>query len=133
MNELLEEIQSTDEAFVSAMTPKTLDGIELQPYSLMRQMVALEITGLEATSYFEAVVHVWVCTLEPRIAMAALKDKVQAQLDAFAWAEAHGVTLNNMKPLLDIFRRLSDEIRFSTKARTADEQDAPKNGGRLPQ
>jgi hypothetical protein len=58
---------------------------------------------------------------------------VQAQLDAFAWAEARGVTINHMKPLLDIFRRLSEEIRFSTKARAADEQDAPKNDGRLPE
>jgi hypothetical protein len=133
MNELTQEIASTDAAFVSAMTPKSLDGIELQPYSLMRQMVALEITGLEATSYFEAVVHVWVCTLEPRVAMSALKDKVQAQLDAFAWAEARGITINNMRPLLDIFRRLSDEIRMSTKVRASDEQDVPKNDGRLPE
>jgi hypothetical protein len=133
MNELLEEIASTDEAFLSALTPKSLDGIELKPYSLMRQMVALEITGLEATSYFEAVVHVWVCTLEPRAAMETLKDKVQAQLDAFAWAEACGITINNMKPLLDIFRRLSEEIRASTRARPAEERDTPKNDGRLPE
>jgi hypothetical protein len=132
MSTLQEEIDSTDTAFVSAMTTKTFDGIELQPYSLMRQMVALEITGLETTGTFEAVVHIWVCTLEPRQVMETMNDKVQAKLDAFAWAEAHGVTINNLRPLLEIYKRLNDEIRQSTRARVKDEGSESKNDGRLP-
>jgi hypothetical protein len=136
MNELTEEISSTDEAFISAMTPKTLDGIELKPYSLMRQMVALELTGFEASGPYEAIFHVWVCTLEPVEVLATIvnkQSKEHAKFEAFAWAESHGVTINNMKPLLDLYKRLSDEIRASTKARPAKDRDAPKNDGRLPE
>jgi hypothetical protein len=135
MNELTAEIDSTDTAFLSAITPKTFDGVELKPYSLMRQMIALELTGFEASGAYEAIFHVWICTLEPKEALATIASKQsreEAKLEAFAWAELHGVTINHMKPLLDLYRRLGDEIRVSTKVRPAEERDAPKNDGRLP-
>lgn len=132
MSSLTEEIGSTDEAFLSAMTPKTFDGVELKPYSLMRQMVALEITGLETSAMFEAVIHVWLCTLEPCQVMETMNDKVAAKLTAFAWAEEHGVQINNLKPLMDLFRRLNDEIKASSSARLKDDGSDLKNDGRLP-
>jgi hypothetical protein len=135
MNELVEEIESTDEAFISAITPKSLDGIELKPYSLMRQVVAIELTGAAATALQEAIYVVWVCTLEPAEAMATLESKEsksQARFDAFAWAEQHGITIMNSQPILTIYRRLINEIKASTTVRVADEGIVPKNVGTLP-
>jgi hypothetical protein len=135
MNELTEEISSTDEAFLSAMTPKTLDGVNLHAYSLMRQVVAIELTGAGSTALQEAIFIVWVCTLDPAAALQTLgskESKTQAQLDAFAWAEQHGVTIINAGPILTIYRRLMGELKVSSKVRTADEEPLPKNDGALP-
>jgi hypothetical protein len=135
MNELTQEIESTDEAFISAMMPKNLDGVELKPYSLMRQVVAIELTGAAATALQEAIYVVWSCTLDPVVAMATLESKEtksQARLDAFAWAEQHGITIVNAAPILSIYRRLMNEIKASTRVRDADEGIVPKNVGALP-
>jgi hypothetical protein len=135
MTTLQEEIESTDEAFVSALTPKSLDSVELKPYSLMRQVVAIELTGVGSTALQEAIFIIWVCTLEPAAAIATIsskESKTQAQLDAFAWAEQHGVTIMNAGPILTIYRRLMGELKVSSKVRSADEEPLPKNDGALP-
>jgi len=53
MTEIEEEIQTTDEAFLSASTPKYLDGIKLEPLSLMRQTIGMELSGPESSAFFD--------------------------------------------------------------------------------
>jgi hypothetical protein len=132
MTEILEEIQTTDEAFLSASVPKFLDGIKLQPLSLMRQTIGMELSGPDSSAFFDAVCKIWLCTLDPAKCLKAREDRDQARMDAFAWAEAHGFTLRNYKPVLDIYRKLNAEIEASTEARPETlDGDPPKNSGGL--
>jgi hypothetical protein len=130
-----DEIQSADDAFLSAISPKEINGITLEPFSLMRQAVALEIAGLNVeTAFFEAVVRVWVCTLKPREALLARRDKDQAVIDAFEWAERSGFSFTNWQPLRDLYQQINDELRQSTNA-VLDKQSSdptPNSGGLQP-
>jgi hypothetical protein len=125
---------STDEALVSALTPKQVGDIELQPFSLLRQVIAIDLCRSSSSNFFNAVMTVWVCTLRPLDALKAHEDVAQAQLSAFEWAEAQGYSITHYKPLLDAYKRLNDELAASTKARSRGGQDgdAPKNVGGQP-
>jgi hypothetical protein len=131
MNTTIENLEmDTDEAVISALTPKTLEEIELKPYSLMRQVIALDLGRTAGSHFFNAVVAVWVCTLEPLEALKAHENIPAAQLQAFEWAEAHGYSLTNYEPLLAAYGRLNRELAASTNARARGEQGpALKNDG----
>jgi hypothetical protein len=121
---------STDEAVISALTPKNVEEIELKPYSLMRQVIAFDLGRTGHSHFFNAVVTVWVCTLDPLEALKAHEDIPAAQLKAFEWAEAHGYSLTNYESLLAAYGRLNRELVASTKARARDEKGTSlKNDG----
>jgi hypothetical protein len=133
MSDVLEEIKDSDEAFLSTMQPKELAGVVLKPLSTMRQAIVNELTIDTRTKFFDAVITVWVCTLEPEDAMKALGDKNKARIAAFDWAEQHGVSVQNHKPLFDIYDRLNAELAQATNVRSDDDGDEhPKNAGGLP-
>jgi hypothetical protein len=131
--DLKEELKGTDDAFVSAVTPKELNGMELKPFSLMRETAAIEIVGAPATEFRDAVLRVWLCTLEPKEVAKAMQDRAQASLDAFDWAEKQGISWKNSKPLLEIYHRLNAEIGQSSNARSENKKDdaSPNAGGPL--
>jgi hypothetical protein len=133
MNTLEEEIDmTTDEALISALTPKQVGDIELQPFSLMRQVISTRLCRLD-DRFFNSVVTVWVCTLSDTEALERTEDASQARLAAFEWAQAQGYSLLNYKPLLDLYTRLNRELEASTRARLRSENgDAPKNVGEPP-
>jgi hypothetical protein len=124
-----EEIQTTDEAFMSAITPKEINGIKLQPYSLMRQVIAMELTGIDSSPFFNAVVRSWVCTLTDEQAIQARADRTKATVEAFAWAEAQGFSFANYQPLLDVYEKLNTEIEHSSNAVDPEQRDDEKNSG----
>src|SRR5258708_7933288 len=131
----VEEIDmTTEQALVSALTPKQVGDIEMQPFNLLRQVVEIDLGRGSSSNYFTAVMAVWVCTLKPLEALKVHEDVAQAQLRAFEWAEAQGYPIVNYQPLLDAFKRLNDELAASTKARARGGQDgdAPKNVGGQP-
>jgi hypothetical protein len=132
--DVLSEIKSADDAFLSASVPKTLNGVELLHYSLMRQAAALEITGLNVeTAFMEAVIRIWLCTLEHKAVFAAMRDKAKAMEDAFAWASKQGFSFENWAPLRDLYKRINDEIRQSTNVRAdGDTEETPKKTGEQP-
>jgi hypothetical protein len=132
MNTELE--MTTDEALLSALSPKNLGDIELKPFSLMRQVIAMDLGRSSGAHFFNAVVTVWVCTLDPLAALKAHADISGSQVKAFEWAEAQGYSLNNYAPLLDAYTRLNKELAASTKVRSKvdDDGNAPKNAGGRP-
>jgi hypothetical protein len=128
-----EEIRDTDDAFMSAIEPKEINGITLKPFSLMRQSISTEISGLDTeTAFFEAVIRVWLCTLEPMDCIKAKRNRDQSVIDAFAWAEAQGITPQNGKPLMDLYKRINAELEQSTNAVPDNEGDPSPNAGRQP-
>jgi hypothetical protein len=131
---VVEEIRSTDEAFVSTLSPKQFNGVTLKAFSLMRQTVSMELCGPDSSAFFEAVIRVWVCTLEPEQVLEERENRRQAQLRAFAWAEAQGVSMQNWQPLLNLYRRLTAEIDVSSQVRPETEEpaDERKNSGGPP-
>jgi hypothetical protein len=136
MNELEEIDMTTDEALISALTPKQVGDIELQPFSLARQAVAMALWRGQEAHFLNIVVTVWVCTLEPREALKALADITDSQMRALEWAEGLGYSITYYQPLLDAYKRLNDELAASSRVRLrgGEDGDAPKNaGGRPPQ
>src|SRR5258705_1778170 len=133
----VEEIDmTTEQALVSALTPKQVGDIELQPFSLLRQVIAIDLCRSSSSNFFNAVMTVWVCTLKPLEALKVHEDVAQAQLRAFEWAEAQGYSIVNYKVLLDAYKRLNDELAASTKARLRGGQDGDvpkKTTGEQPQ
>jgi hypothetical protein len=122
---------TTDEALISALSPKRLEELELQPYSLARQTVALDICPKNGGPFCEGIITVWVCTLSETEALNCYEDITKARLDAFAWGQARGYSVFNFKPLFDIYTRLKQELAASTRAqlKSGDDGDAPKNDG----
>ena len=126
------DLLTTDEAVVSAMTPKSFADIELKPFSLMRQVVALELFGPSSGHYFNAIMTVWICTLEPKEILEARKDPEQAQSAALAWAEQRGISIVNIDPILDLYTQLNKELEVTAKVQLKDRSAVPKNAGGLP-
>ena len=114
---------------MSAITPKEINGIKLQPYSLMRQVIAMELTGIDSSPFFNAVVRSWVCTLTDEQAIQARADRTKATVEAFAWAEKQGFSFANYQPLLDVYEKLNTEIEHSSNAVDPKQQDDEKNSG----
>lgn len=134
-SELPIEVASVDEAFASAITPKRFKDIVLEPYSLLRQMVAEEVCGENSHPVTSVIVHMWVCTLGPREVLNARSDRKAAFLHAFEWAQAHGVEHPGspaMDHLIELYRQINQEIRASTKLEPEEGNgQEPKNAGGL--
>ena len=127
--DVLEEIKDADEAFLSAMEPKDINGIKLEPFSLMRQAIAEEIGGLNTeTAFFHAVIRIWVCTLKPMDCVKAKRNKDQSVIDAFAWADVQGLSQNN-KHLIELYRRMNEEVSKSSNVVNDDGDEPSKNSG----
>jgi len=136
MNTTIENLEmDTDEAVISALTPKQLeDGLELEPFSVVRQAVAMNLCGPGGANFFNIVMTVWPCTLSELEVLRANKDIEGSQLAASKWAESRGYSLANLEPLLEVYRRLNRELdaAFRAYVRTNGEGDAPKNAGGQP-
>lgn len=134
-SELPTEVASTDEAFASAITPKRFQDVALEPYSLLRQMVAEEICGENSHPVTSVVIHMWVCTLGPKEVLNARGDRKAALLSAFDWAQAHGVQHPGtpaMDQLIELYRQINQELRASTRLEPAEGNgQEPKNAGGL--
>jgi hypothetical protein len=122
---------TTEEALISALTPKQVNETELKPYSFGRQLLAGRLCRDVDDIYFRLVQTVWTCTLEKTEALRAMKDIEGSQLQAIDWAESQGYSLLYYKPLLDIWRRLNRELEAAANVRIRDSSDGetPKNDG----
>jgi hypothetical protein len=129
--DLREELKGTDDAFVSSVTPKDLNGLELKPFSLMRETAAIEIVQSPATEFRDAVVRVWLCTLEPKEVAKAMLDRPQAHIDAFDWADKQGISWKNSSEILALYKRINAEIGQSSNVRQDGKQgnESPNAGG----
>lgn len=124
-----------DEAVISAMIPKQLDDIELKPFSLLRQTIATDLCAFSTTSnLFNVVITVWVCTLTPEECLKARDDVPVARIQAFEWAEKKGYSLTNIDKLIELYRKLNNELKAAVNIRIkeSDTRDVPKNDGRQP-
>jgi hypothetical protein len=122
---------TTEQALISALTPKQVGDLKLEPFSLMRQVIALDLCRRSSSVFFNAIMTVWVCTLKPLEALAAHEDIAAAQLRAFEWAEAQGYSMTNYEPILEFYKRLNRELSTATQVgiRGGNDGDAPKNDG----
>jgi hypothetical protein len=128
-----EEMDMTSEAaLISALMPKRVGELELEPFSLMRQVIAIDLCRRSSSVFFNAIMTVWVCTLKPSEALAVHGDIPTAQLRAFEWAEARGYSLTNYEPILELYERLNRELSASTQVQvrsSSSDGEAPKNVG----
>jgi hypothetical protein len=132
MTEQDEELDMTsDQALISALTPKRAGEIELEPFSLMRQVIAVDLCRRSTSVFFNAIMTVWVCTLKPSEALAAHEDIAAAQLRAFEWAEAQGYSMTNYEPILEFYKRLNLELSAVAQVRVGGDSDgeSPKKDG----
>jgi len=129
-----ELIENSDAAFLSAITPKKLDQSELYPFSMMRQSVAwsLGITGKVEDGFFDAIITVWLCTKNEMEVLGAKRNKDKAIKQAFDWADEQGFTVLNFDPILQIWKKINDEIRASSNAVLAKQGTDEKNFGGQP-
>jgi hypothetical protein len=131
-NEIEELDMTTDQALISALTVKKVGELELQPFSLMRQLFSVDLCRKSRNSIFDAVVTVWACTLSPTETLEAWEDIPGARLRAFDWAEAQGYSILNYEPLLATYGRLNRELQVSVGARLkGGSEDGAKNDGGL--
>lgn len=128
---MIDEIDTTDEAFLSALEPNYLGPTKLYPFSLMRQSAALSLgcSDKPEDAFWDAIVIVWLCTLDEDQVTAAKRNKAKAIKDAFAWGDSQGYSLNNYKELLRVYTKIASEIRRSVNASITDNGSPEKNSG----
>jgi hypothetical protein len=133
MNTDEELIETSDGAFISASSPNRLKQIELYPFSLMRQATALSL-GLDNAQdgFWNAIVMVWLCTLDEDGCIWAKENKKEAIKEAFAWGDSEGYSLANFEPILRIYTKINTEIRRSTDAVLSTNGTQEKNFGGQP-
>jgi hypothetical protein len=120
--DIRDEIRDTNDAFMSASTPKYLEELKLEPYTLMRQAVGMELAGPGASIFVDALMRVWCCTQDEEACLDAREDRRTARKAAFKWGEARGYSPSIEKrwqPLMDIKAKLDAEIEASLAARLA--------------
>jgi hypothetical protein len=133
---LEEQDLTTDDALLESLTPKQVEELKLEPFSLMRQTVALDLNDRFSGPFWRAVMTVWICTLKPRDALRAHADMDQAKLDAFEWAEKRGYNHHNWKAIIDPYNKLMDEweasannVRIQQPNGSKDPEAIPNAGG----
>jgi hypothetical protein len=131
MQDIIDEM-TTDEAFLSATTPKTLNGLKLEPFTLQRQLIARELNSSPTTSeYYDQVLTVWVCTLNEEQLMNSRIDMSKAAAEAFRWAQEQGCALGKPSPLRPVYDQIMAELNAATLARAKDTPEEPaKNDGK---
>jgi hypothetical protein len=131
MNDTEELEMTTDQALISALQVKKVGELELQPFSLMRQLFSVDLCRKSRNRIFDAVVTVWTCTLSEAEVLEAWEDIPQARLRAFDWAELQGYSIMNYEPLLAVYARLNRELMASAGARIKGglSEDGAKNDG----
>jgi len=129
-----ELIETPDGAFLSAIVPNRLEQIELQPFSAMRQSVALSlgVSDKPDDGFFDAIIMIWLCTLDEDQVLAAKRNKQQALKDAFHWADSCGYSIANFEPILKIYQKIGAEIRKSADAVLSGNGTTEKNSGGQP-
>jgi hypothetical protein len=123
---------TTDEALISALSVKKVGEIELQPFSVMRQFISVDLCYPGPQSLTNQLITVWVCTLTPKDVLKAREDVTAARLAAFNWAEAQGYSLVEYKPIIETYARLNRELTASTNARVVGGADLKKTPGEPP-
>lgn len=137
--DIRDEIKDVNQSFMSASTPKYLGELKLEPYSLMRQTIGMELAGPGSSAFFDAVMKIWLCTQDEDACLDARDNRRKAQKAAFAWAESRGYSLTKRErwqPLLDLYTKLDAEIEASLEARPAPSEgngEQPKNSIGQPQ
>jgi hypothetical protein len=129
-----EEIETANDAFDSAITPKELNGIELKPFSLLRKNVAyqLGITGEPENIFFDSVIIAWLMSQSDREVAQALRDKEKAIVAAFAWAEERGFHKDKNRTLIELLKRIMRELNKSTDIESNENGIDSGNVGRPP-
>jgi len=100
---------TTDSALIGSLTEHKVDELKLEPFSLMRQTIAIDLCDRNAGVFWNAVMTVWVCTLKDFDALDAHASPKKAKVEAFKWAESRGYNHHNWRPVVDIYNRLMDE------------------------
>lgn len=135
MNIEEELIENTNDAFLSASVPNTLeDGLKLEPYSIMRQAFAISLGVRHGgeDAFFDSVIIAWLCTLDEDAVLDTRNDKRKAIKDAFHWAQARGYSLANYDPLLKVYTKVLNEILGSSNAVLSENGTHEKNSGGQP-
>jgi hypothetical protein len=130
-----DEIQTVEDAFNSVVTPKDLNGIELQPFSLLRKNAAyqLGLSGRKEDVFADAIIVTWLMTRTDRQVAAALRDKEKAVIDAFQWAEENRFDKDENRSLIELLNRTMKEIEQSADVEPGLENGTDeKNDGRPP-
>jgi hypothetical protein len=123
---------TTDESLLSSISEHTLEELKLQPFSLLRQAVATDLCDLGGGNFFNAIITVWICTLNPAEVLKAHSDQIGAKIKAFEWAESCGYSLLNCDPLLKAYSRLTAEWASISGVRVKSEGNSevdPNVGG----
>ncbi len=129
----IEEAMTTDEAFQSAMIPNILgigeDGKPriLYPFSLRRKTLWGELIGKGGSIVHWSIMMAWVCSRTREELYNATTDRPQAQEDAYAWAEANGITYDNPSPAVELFKKIDAELFASTQVQQ-DKTRKPESG-----
>jgi hypothetical protein len=134
-SELPVETAATDAAFIDSLTPKQFCGHTLQPYSLFRQLVGIEICGRDSSWMTTVIVHMWLCTQTEEQVFAARRDHDQALKHSIEWAEKCGLRRTNspqMDELIKIFNSIMSEINESTQLMSEGNGVESKNVGGRP-
>ena len=98
----------------------------------MRQAIAADLCPIGCGGFWHAVMNVWVCTLSEDQALDEHDDIRAAQKHAFSWAQGRGYSYLNYKPLIDIYKRLQDELRASLGIRVHESFDGANGEDELP-
>ena len=97
---------TTDEALLSSLAEHELEELKLEPFSLLRQTIAIDLCDRIGAGFFNRLMTVWVCTLSPREALKAHAAAEEAKMQAFAWAEGRGYSLSNSEQIDKAYDRL---------------------------
>ena len=119
---------TTDEALLSSISEHKIEELKLQPYSLMRQVVAADLMDPDSGTFWAAVMTVWVCTLSEDETLEAHADLKGSKKKAFRWAETRGYSYHNWKPLVDIYLRLQKEWAAVARVRVQQTDSLGGNG-----
>jgi len=124
---------TTDEALLSSLAVHELGELKLEPFSLLRQTIAIDLCD-RTPGFFNRLMTVWVCTLSPKDALKAHADSEDAKLKAFSWAEGRGYSLSNASELDAAYDRLEKEFAASANAhiRSGGNGEADPNVGGRP-
>ena len=127
---------TTDEALLSSLAEHELEELKLEPFSLLRQTISIDLCDRIGGRFFNRLMTVWVCTLSPKQALRAHTDADEAKLQAFAWAEERGYSLSNSEALDKAYDRLEKEYAASFRGHIKETagtngEPNPNGGGQL--